>query len=95
MIGMKTLVCADGVMGLNGWQYLFNDDRDYILHDTEKEANDFLMGHGYKQEYIDENITFFDFEGEFPSACEACDEPMSEDSYAQGQGYCDSCQEDC
>ena len=53
---VKTLVCPDGVTGLNGWQYLLNDDDTEMKFKDTVSANSFLLDGGYTQEYIDEWI---------------------------------------
>jgi len=58
MIYLKTLVCSDGVVGLNGWQYLLDDDDELMPFKDNESATTFLKGHGYDQEWIDENIEF-------------------------------------
>ena len=52
---IRSLVCSDGVIGLNGYQYvLYNDGTEMEFKDTDS-ANSFLLEH-YTQEYIDEWI---------------------------------------
>ena len=51
---VRTLVCPDGVIGLNGWQYLLDDDGYEMEFDSEGAANKFLLDGGYTQEWIDE-----------------------------------------
>ena len=58
MIHVKTLVCSDGVVGLNGWQYLLDDDDKLMPFKDNESATTFLKDHGYDQEWIDENIEF-------------------------------------
>ncbi len=53
---VRTLVCPDGVIGLNGWQYLLNDDGIEIEFKDVESANSFLLDGGYTQDYIDEWI---------------------------------------
>ena len=53
---IRTLVCKDGVIGLNGWQYLLNADNTEMKFSNTVSANKFLLDNGYKQEYIDEYI---------------------------------------
>jgi hypothetical protein len=53
---VRTLVCPEGVIGLNGWQYLLDDDGGEMEFDSKKSANSFLLEGGYSQEYIDEWI---------------------------------------
>ena len=51
---VRTLVCPDGVIGLNGWQYLLDDDDNEMEFDSKDSANQFLLDGGYTQEWIDE-----------------------------------------
>tara|TARA_Y100000310_G_scaffold237239_1_gene240513 strand:+ start:384 stop:911 length:528 start_codon:yes stop_codon:yes gene_type:complete len=54
---IRTLVCPDGVTGLNGWQYLLTDDGEEMEFDSKASANSFLLDEGgYEQEHIDEWI---------------------------------------
>ena len=53
---VRTLVCPDGVIGLNGWQYLLNDDGTEMEFEDLESANSFLLDGGYTQNYIDEWI---------------------------------------
>ena len=53
---VRTLVCPDGVIGLNGWQYLLNDDGIEKEFKDVESANSFLLDGGYTQDYIDEWI---------------------------------------
>ena len=52
---IRTLVCPDGVIGLNGWMYLLNDDGTVMEFKDKDSANSFLLSE-YTQEYIDEWI---------------------------------------
>ena len=52
---IRTLICPDGVIGLNGWMYLLNDDGTVMEFKDTDSANSFLLGE-YTQEYIDEWI---------------------------------------
>ena len=52
---IRTLVCPDGVIGLNGWMYLLNDDGTEMEFKDTDSANSFLLSE-YTQEYIDEWI---------------------------------------
>ena len=45
MICVKTLVCDDGVTGLNGWQYLLHPDNTLMKFKDEEEAKVFLTKH--------------------------------------------------
>ena len=58
MIYLKTLVCPDGVVGLNGWQYLMGDDDELMPFKDNESATIFLKDNGYDQEWIAENIEF-------------------------------------
>ena len=53
---VKTLVCPDGVIGLNGWQYLLDDNGNEMEFEDKNSANKFLLDGGYSQEWIDGNI---------------------------------------
>ena len=53
---VRTLVCQDGVVGLNGWQYLLDDNGNEMEFEDKNSANKFLLDGGYSQEWIDENI---------------------------------------
>ena len=53
---VRTLICPDGVIGLNGWQYLLDDDNKTMKFKDIKSANSFLLDNGYTQEYINEWI---------------------------------------
>ena len=51
---VRTLVCPDGVIGLNGWQYLLDEDDNEMEFDSKDSANQFLLDGGYTQEWIDD-----------------------------------------
>ena len=53
---VRTLVCPDGVTGLNGWQYLLTDDGEEMEFKDKNSANTFLFDSGYGQEHINEWI---------------------------------------
>jgi len=53
---IRTLVCPDGVIGLNGWQYLLNNDGTEMEFNNKASAISFLLDSGYTQKYIDEWI---------------------------------------
>ena len=53
---VRTLVCPDGVTGLNGWQYLLTDDGEEMEFKDKNSANTFLLDSGYRQEHINEWI---------------------------------------
>ena len=52
---VRSLVCPDGVIGLNGYQYILNNNGTNMEFKDTKSANSFLLEH-YTQEYIDEWI---------------------------------------
>jgi hypothetical protein len=52
---IRTLVCPDGVIGLNGYQYVLNNDGTDMEFKDKDSANSFLLSE-YTQEYIDEWI---------------------------------------
>ena len=60
---VKTLVCADGVVGLNGWQYLLTDDNKTMLFDSKSAAKTFLLDGGCSQEFIDEQVEIEESDG--------------------------------
>jgi len=47
---IRTLVCPDGVIGLNGSQYLLDDDGKEMEFNSKDSANSFLLDGGYSQE---------------------------------------------
>ena len=51
---VRTLVCPDGVIGLNGWQYLLDKDDNDMIFSSIDSANKFLLDEGCRQEWIDE-----------------------------------------
>ena len=53
---VRTLVCPDGVIGLNGWQYLLDNDGNEMEFKSTDSANQFLLDGGYSQDWIDEWI---------------------------------------
>ena len=53
MIYAKTLVCTDGVIGLNDWQYLLHSDNTLMMFKDEEEAKAFLTEHGEDLETIE------------------------------------------
>ena len=59
MIIVKTLVSDDGVVGLNGYRYLLNEDSsDTLKFSGTEDATQFLLDNGSEQEWIDENVEF-------------------------------------
>ena len=57
---IKTLVCRDGVIGLNGWQYVLDHNDNTMKFQNTKSANSFLLHNGFTQEHIDELIEIED-----------------------------------
>jgi hypothetical protein len=55
---VKTLVCPDGVIGLNGYQYLLDKNGEEILFESRESAMSFLMDNGYTMNWIKEWIEF-------------------------------------
>ena len=51
---VKTLLCSDGVIGLNGWQYLLDKNNNKMKFKSTALAHKFLLHNGYSQEWIDE-----------------------------------------
>ena len=51
---VRTLVCPDGVIGLNGWQHLLDNENNTMLFNDRKSANKFLLDNGLTQDWIDE-----------------------------------------
>ena len=51
---IRTLVCPDGVIGLNGWQYVLDDNGNEMEFKSTDIANQFLLDDGYSQKWIDE-----------------------------------------
>ena len=45
VIIVRTLTCPDGVVGLNGWQYLLHPDNTLMEFKNGKEAKEFLLQH--------------------------------------------------
>ena len=54
----KTLMCSDGVLGLNGYQYLLDDYDNPIEFDSEESAVKFLLDNGYSKDWIGEWLEF-------------------------------------
>ncbi len=50
---IRTLICQDGVVGLNGYQYALDDAGDYLVFDNETKARKFLLTSGIDQRSID------------------------------------------
>tara|TARA_R110002020_G_scaffold131962_1_gene294869 strand:+ start:256 stop:453 length:198 start_codon:yes stop_codon:yes gene_type:complete len=58
---IRTLICEDGIVGLNGYQYLLDDNNDCLVFDNETKAIDFLISNGVDKESIDNgNIEIVD-----------------------------------
>ena len=56
---VKTLVCEDGVIGLNGQQYLLNKEGTLPLDfESRESATKFLIENGYEQEFINQWVQF-------------------------------------
>ena len=56
---VKTLVCEDGVVGLNGQQYLLNKEGTLTLDfESRESATKFLIENGYEQEFINQWVQF-------------------------------------
>lgn len=53
MIYAKTLVCNDGVIGMNDWQYLLHPDNTLMMFENEEEARVFLTEHKVDLEDIE------------------------------------------
>ncbi len=54
----RTLVCNDGVVGLNGWQYLLNDKEEEMEFESVKQAKEYLINAGETEEWIDEWVEY-------------------------------------
>ena len=62
---IRTLICRDGVVGLNGYQYALDDNDDCLVFENTKKAKDFLLSNGVAQvsidngdiEIVDESLT--------------------------------------
>ena len=49
---IRTLTCADGVTGLNGYQYALDNKGNCLTFDNEAKARDFLTANGVNEESI-------------------------------------------
>ena len=54
----KTLMCSDGVIGLNGYQYLLDDYDNEMEFASEEDAVRFLLDNGYSKDWIEEWLEF-------------------------------------
>ena len=54
----KTLLCEDGVVGLNGYQYLLDDEGNEMEFASEEDAVKFLLDNGYSKDWIEEWLEF-------------------------------------
>ena len=54
----KTLLCEDGVVGLNGYQYLLDDEGNEMEFASEEDAVKFLLDNGYSKDWIGEWLEF-------------------------------------
>ena len=54
----KTLMCNDGVLGLNGYQYLLDDYDNPIEFASTEDAITFLLDNGYTMNWIEEWLEF-------------------------------------
>ena len=54
----KTLLCEDGVVGLNGYQYLLDDKGNEMEFASEEDAVKFLLDNGYSKDWIEEWLEF-------------------------------------
>ena len=54
----KTLMCSDGVIGLNGYQYLLDDYDNEMEFASEEDAVRFLLDNGYSKDWIGEWLEF-------------------------------------
>ena len=54
----KTLMCNDGVIGINGYQYLLDDYDNEMEFASEEDAVKFLLDNGYSKDWIGEWLEF-------------------------------------
>ena len=54
----KTLMCNDGVLGLNGYQYVLDDEGNEMEFASEEDAVKFLLDNGYSKDWIVEWLEF-------------------------------------
>ena len=57
-VAVKTLLCSDGVVGLNGYQFLKDEDDEIMPFKNKKSAISFLLKNGYTIDWIEEWIEF-------------------------------------
>tara|TARA_R100000234_G_scaffold106221_1_gene76755 strand:- start:32 stop:229 length:198 start_codon:yes stop_codon:yes gene_type:complete len=50
---IRTLICDDGVVGLNGYQYALDENGDCLIFDNETKATQFLLSNGVDKESIE------------------------------------------
>jgi hypothetical protein len=55
---VRTLVCKDGVVGLNGYQYLLDSENNEMEFQTQSEAVEFLTNNGCSKDWVSENVEF-------------------------------------
>ena len=53
MIVVRTLLCGDGIIGLNGWRYLLNSDDTLMKFIDTESAKAFLKAHTIDSDEID------------------------------------------
>ena len=54
----KTLMCNDGVIGINGYQYLLDDEGNEMEFDSKEDAIVFLLDNGETMNWIEEWVEF-------------------------------------
>ena len=50
---VRTLHCEDGVVGLNGYQYLLHEDDSLMKFETKEVAERFLTQHGIDLDQVE------------------------------------------
>ena len=55
MIVVRTLLCGDGIIGLNGWRYLLNSDDTLMKFIDTESAKAFLKAHAIDSDEIEQN----------------------------------------
>ena len=53
MIVVRTLLCEDGIIGLNGWRYLLNSDDTLMKFIDKESAKTFLKTYDIDSDEID------------------------------------------
>ena len=53
MIVVRTLLCGDGIIGLNGWRYLLNSDDTLMKFSDKESAKTFLKTHDIDKDEVD------------------------------------------